>query len=164
MQATAWLPGWLLDWIAGSALATALKASATLYLFVNAAHILSIGMLFGAILALDLRLLGLARQIPVAAVAPYLSRIAATGLAIALVTGLCLFSVRPAEYAANPAFLAKLGLIALGLVNVTAVHLGRGWKTVLEGGAPGPGLRLGASASIIVWIAAVVAGRWIGFL
>ena len=160
MQALDWLPGW----IAGSALATALKGSATLYLFVNAAHILSIGMLFGAILALDLRLLGLARAVPLAAVAPYLSRIAATGLALAIATGLCLFSVRPAEYAANPAFLAKLGLIALGLVNIAAVHCGSGWKTVLEGGAPGPMLRLGASASLLVWIAAVVAGRWIGFL
>ena len=34
-----------LDWIATSMLAGALKASATLYLFVNAAHILSIGAL-----------------------------------------------------------------------------------------------------------------------
>ena len=60
--------------------------------------------------------------------------------------------------------IAKLGLIALGLVNIAAVHCGSGWKTVLEGGAPGPMLRLGASASLLVWIAAVVAGRWIGFL
>lgn len=154
----------MLDWIAATSLATALKSSATLYLFVNAAHILSIGMLFGAILALDLRLLGLARAVPLAAVAPYLSRVAATGLALSLATGLCLFSVRPAEYAANPAFLAKLGLIALGLVNVAAVHLGQGWKAAIDGAGPGLALRLGATFSILVWIAAVVAGRWIGFI
>ncbi len=155
---------WLQDWLATSALASALKASATFYLLVNAAHILSIGMLFGAILALDLRVLGLARQIPLAAVAPYLSKIAAIGLAAAVATGLCLFTVRPFEYAANPAFLAKLGLIALGLVNVAAVHFSRGWKAVLQGGAPDRALRLGATASILLWTAAVVAGRWIGFL
>ncbi|SOC35324.1 hypothetical protein SAMN05892877_101298 [Rhizobium subbaraonis] len=153
-----------LDWIATSKLAGALKASATLYLFVNAAHILSIGALFGAILALDLRLLGFAPKVPLASVASYLSRVAAAGLALAIVTGLCLFSVRPAEYAGNPAFLAKLGLIALGLANVAAVHRGAGWRAVLAGAAPGPALRLAAATSLLVWIAAVVAGRWIGFL
>lgn len=153
-----------LDWLSTTGLAISLKASGTLYLFVNAAHILSIGTLFGAILALDLRILGLGRSLPLAAVAPYLSRLAAVGLALAAVTGLCLFSVRPAEYAGNPAFLAKLGLIALGLANVAAVHLGSGWKTVLAGGTPDTALRLGATVSILVWLAAVVAGRWIGLL
>jgi hypothetical protein len=158
-----WYTGWL-EPLAATPVARLLIASSITYLLVNAAHILSVGMLFGAILALDLRLLGVARPIPLSLVAPYLSRLAGIGLALAIVTGLCLFSVRPTEYATNPAFLWKLALIGIGLVNVMMVHHGRGWKVILEGGSPTPGMRLSSIASIIIWIAAVVAGRWIGFL
>jgi hypothetical protein len=159
--------GWLMDWLeplAATPLARLLMTSSTTYLLVNAAHILSLAMLFGAILALDLRLLGLAKPVPLPVVAPYLSRVAGTGLVLTVLTGLCLFSVRPTEYATNPAFLWKLGLIGLGLVNVLAVHRGEGWKAMLDGEAPTVAIRSQALASITIWIAAIIAGRWIGFL
>lgn len=133
-------------------------------MFVNAAHILAIGLLVGAILPLDLRLAGFFRRVPVEIVALFLSRCAGIGLAAALVTGFCLFSVRAVEYAGNPAFLAKLGLIAFGLLNLSIVHFGRGWKTAVSTGIVRPGLRFSAALSAAVWIAAVLAGRWIGFL
>ncbi|WJH39248.1 DUF2214 domain-containing protein [Aliirhizobium terrae] len=158
---------WIAEWIeplSATPVARLLIRSSTAYLLVNAAHILSLGTLFGAILALDLRLLGLAKPIPLPVVAPYLSRLAGTGLVLTMISGLCLFSVRPVEYATNPAFLWKLGLIALGLLNVIAVHRSSGWKAVLQGGGVTTGLRISAFASIAIWIGAVVAGRWIGFL
>jgi hypothetical protein len=154
----------ILEWLSATTPAVALRRSGTLYMFVNAAHILAIGLLIGAILPLDLRLAGLFRKVPVEIVAPFLSRAAGVGLAAAIVTGFCLFSVRAVEYAANPAFLAKLGLIALGLLNLSIVHLGRGWKTAVSTGIVRPGLRFSAVLSAAVWIAAVLAGRWIGFL
>ncbi len=156
-----------MEWLAPLAetpLARALITSSTLYLLVNAAHILGIGVVFGAILALDLRLLGFAPAVPLAALAPYLSRIAAGGVVLAILTGLCLFSVRPTEYARNFAFLAKLGLVALALVNVATVHFGSGWRAVLTGEGPSTAVRVGATLSIFFWAGAVVAGRWIGFL
>lgn len=158
-----WLTTWL-EPLAATPVARLLIMSSTAYLLVNAAHILSIGMLFGAILALDLRLLGLARAVPLPLIAPYLSRLAGTGLALAIVTGLCLFSVRPVEYAANPAFLWKLGLIGLGLLNVLTVHYSSGWTAVLGSGSPPPSLRIAAAVSLATWTSAVIAGRWIGFL
>ncbi|OWV64627.1 hypothetical protein ATY76_20085 [Rhizobium sp. R339] len=153
-----------LEWLQATALAVALRRSATLYMFVNAAHILAIGLLVGAILPLDLRLAGFFRKVPVEIIAPFLSRAAGIGLAAAILTGFCLFSVRAVESAGNPAFLAKLGLIGLGLLNLLTVHLGRGWKTAISIGIVRPGLRLSAALSAAIWIAAVVAGRWIGFL
>ena len=154
----------ILEWLSATAPAVAFRRSATLYMFVNAGHILAIGLLVGAILPLDLRLAGFFRKVPAEIIAPFLSRAAGIGLAAAILTGFCLFSVRAAEYAANPAFLAKLGLIGLGLLNLLAVHLGRGWKTLVSTGIVRPGLRLAAALSAATWIAAVVAGRWIGFL
>jgi hypothetical protein len=149
--------------LAETMLARALITSPTLYLFVNAAHILGIAILFGAILALDLRILGLGRAIPLAAVAPYLSKLAGSGLLIAILTGFCLFSVRPVEYAGNPAFLAKLGLVALGFANVVVFYFGGIRRLMVSGHAPAMA-RFSAILSILIWIAAVIAGRWIGFI
>ena len=154
----------ILEWLSATTPALALRRSGTLYMFVNAAHILAIGLLIGAILPLDLKLAGFFRKLPVEIVGPFLSRTAGVGLAAAILTGFCLFSVRAVEYAANPAFLAKLGLIALGLLNLSIVHLGRGWKTAVSSGIVRPGLRFSAVLSAAIWIAAVIAGRWIGFL
>ncbi|WP_245515358.1 DUF6644 family protein [Rhizobium deserti] len=144
-------------------LARALIVSPTLYLFINAAHILGIAILFGAILALDLRILGLGQAIPLAAAMPYLSKLAGSGLLIAVLTGLCLFSVRPVEYAGNPAFLVKLGLIALGLLNVAVQH-SSGTRQAISADQVPAAARLSAILSIVIWISAVIGGRWIGFI
>jgi hypothetical protein len=156
------LVAWL-DWLGALPHAELLRRSATLYLFANATHILGIGLLLGAILPLDLRLIGVLRKGPIAVLAPFLVRVAATGLALAIVTGLLLFSVKPTEYAANPAFLTKLGLLAFGLANVGFQHRSRTWLTLRQGGKPDTVVRVLAGLSFLTWLAALVAGRWIGF-
>lgn len=153
-----------LAWLAATPVAAALKASGTLYLVVNAAHILAIGLIVGAILPLDLRLIGVIRAVPLAAIGPLLSRTAALGVVLAVLTGLCLFSVRPQEYAGNPAFLAKVGLAALGIVNAAVLHLRGDWRAALATGAVTPVLRLQALLSLAIWLGAVLAGRWIAFV
>ena len=154
----------LLEWLTATPLAAALRRSAILYMFVNAAHILSIGLLIGAILPLDLRLMGFFPSVPLSVIGPFLSRAAAVGVAAAMVTGFCLFSVRPLEYAGNPAFLAKLGLLALGVLNAGIVHAGYAWRKAMSGAVTAARLRIGAVISAATWLAAVVAGRWIGFI
>ncbi|WP_338661923.1 DUF2214 domain-containing protein [Pararoseomonas sp. SCSIO 73927] len=144
--------------------AAAMRRSEVLYPLVNAAHILGVGLLLGAIAALDLRVLGAFRAVPLALFGPPLVRVAASGVALALGTGFLLFSVRPAEYAANPAFLLKLCLVALGLLNVLALRLGAGWRRALAGGPVGAPVRAAAVLSLLLWTGAVLAGRWIAFV
>jgi hypothetical protein len=144
--------------------AALLRRSAILYPLVNAAHILCFGLLVGAIATLDLRLLGLFRRHSLAHLGPPLRRVAAVGLGLAALTGLLLFSTRPVAYVENPAFLVKLGLIGLGLVNVALLHRNRHWRRAVEGGAVEPSVRAAALVSLLVWAGVVVAGRWIGFL
>jgi hypothetical protein len=150
----------LADW----PVAAALRRSVLLYPLVNAAHIIGIGLLLGAIATLDLRLLGAFRRVPLPLLAPPLVRVAAAGLLLALASGFLLFSVRPQAYLDNPAFLAKLGLVALGLANVALLRLAPGWRRALAGGAPGAAPRLAAGLSLLAWIGAILAGRWIAFI
>ncbi|WP_439599057.1 DUF2214 domain-containing protein [Falsiroseomonas sp.] len=154
----------MLDLIAASAPAVALRGSVTLYLLVNAAHVLGLGLLVGAIATLDLRLLGAFRAAPLPVLAPPLVRVAAVGLGLAALTGLALFSTRPATYLENPAFLAKLGLLAVALANLALLHAGRPWRAALAGGVVAGRLRLAAAVSLSAWLGVLLAGRWIGFL
>ncbi|WP_454683204.1 DUF6644 family protein [Ancylobacter moscoviensis] len=140
-----------------------LQGSGTAYLFVNAAHILGIALLLGSILTLDLRLIGGLRSVPLGVIGPLLSRVAGSGLALALITGLWLFSVRPAEYVANPAFLAKLALLAAALANIGVQHANPAYRRALDGAPVSAGVALSATASGLLWLATLVAGRWIGF-
>lgn len=141
-----------------------LRGSGTAYLFVNATHILGIALLLGAILPLDLRLMGCFRAVPLAVLGPFLTRSAAVGLALALPTGLWLFSVRPVEYVANTAFLIKMGLLALAIANVGLVYATGAFQRAIAGGPVSMGLRVSAALSLVLWPAVLLAGRWIGFL
>ncbi|MHC1548370.1 DUF6644 family protein [Phyllobacterium sp. K27] len=153
-----------LEWLGQTPLALVLARNSTLYMLVNAAHILSISVLVGAILPLDLRLVGLFRQLPLAHMGPFLAGFAAAGAVCAILTGFMLFSVRPVVYAQNPAFLAKLCILAIGVINAVALHAGKGWRAAIRDGEIPMMVRASALISLIAWPSAIVAGRWIGFL
>lgn len=157
----------LAEWLAaleGWSVAEALRASFYLYPLVNAAHIFGIALLVGSILPVDLRLLGAFRHIPIAGFVPLMTGFSAAGLAIAIVAGFLLFSVKPQEYADNPAFLTKIALVALGTSNALALRWTAAWRTARAGLGVSPVLRASALLSLVTWPAALLAGRWIGFL
>lgn len=145
-------------------LAETLRRSLVLYPLVNAAHILGLALLVGGIVPLDLRVLGLFRDLPIAPLARLLPLMAAAGLVVAIVAGALLFIVRPLDYAGNPAFLTKLALVGAGTANAVLQQSSRGWREVVRGGRPSAGVRARALASLAIWPAALVAGRMIGYL
>jgi len=79
--------------VEATAAAQYLRASRWGYAAVSGAHILGIALLVGAILPLNLRLLGFWRSIPRANLLRVLVPVAATGLVLAVFTGPLLFSV-----------------------------------------------------------------------
>lgn len=132
----------VLTLIHDSALATALRDSHWASPAVGAGHVLGIALLFGGVLPLDLRLLGLWRDIPLASLQRVLVPVALSGLALALCTGLLLFSVSPAKYAGMPLFQVKMALVLASLLNIA----------VIRGAAAG-------AASIVVWTSVILCGR-----
>lgn len=153
-----------LEFIAASPLATALKSSRYVYPVVNAVHIMGLATLFGAILALDLRLVGAFSSVPARPLAVYLPRIAASGLLVAIVTGVLLFSVEPFDYAGNPAFLTKLVIVFVGLGHAFAFRSSRSWQSLVRGeGDIDTRIRISGMLSLALWTAAILAGRLIAF-
>ena len=79
-------------------------------------HVAGLALLVGAIVLLDLRLLGyVLRQQTVPEVSAQLRPWIHRGLATMLVTGLILFSADTARYLRNPAFLFKMAILLLAL-------------------------------------------------
>lgn len=152
------------DWLSQSIVADALKTSPTLYILANAAHILSIGILVGAIIPLDLRILGFFRAVPLHVLGPFLSYIAMVGAVMAIGTGTILFTVNASEYVQNPAFLAKIGLLVIGISNALLLRFASAWRVALITGKVTLPIKLSAVLSMTSWLAAILAGRWIGFL
>ena len=143
-----------------SPVAAYLRASRWGYAALSAAHIFGIALIVGATLPLNLRLVGrwstIARQV----VARLLVPIAATGLVLALVTGLLLFSVRATEYSNLTIFWAKMAAVTVGGLSAIAAHIRHG---LYFQNSNRPVLWEVAAVSFLAWIAALLAGRLIAF-
>jgi len=143
--------------------AVALRESRWLYPLVSALHLSGIAALLGALLVLDLRLLGLHRSVPLSGVARCAWPVAVAGLALALLTGPLLFISKPTDYIANPAFAIKLVLLMLAISNVALFHAS--FPGVLRGLLPvTTGVRVCAAASLLLWWCVLLAGRSIAFV
>lgn len=136
------------------------------YASVNLLHILGVASLFGAVLVLDLRLLGLMRRAPLAALADAASPVAAVGFVVAATSGAALLATNATDYIDNPFLLIKFPAIAVGLVNALAVRRSPAWRARHER-APTPAearrLALMGGISLAAWLTAVAAGRMIGY-
>ena len=160
MDAWRWPLEFLLPALEGTAVAQTLRVSRWAYAAVNAAHILGIGLLIGAIVPLNLRFLGFWRAVPRQVLASVLVPVAAAGLTIALVAGVLLFMVRAREYAGVGFLQIKLALVAIGVLAALALHHAHG--RLLES-ASGGRLAVHAILSLLCWIGALACGRLIAF-
>ena len=149
-------PAWA-HWLEASALGVLARSEGWTYAIANTLHILGVAMLFGAILAYDLRVLGAVRALPLSAVAALLLPIARLGFGIAALSGVLLLAADASHVALNPAFQVKAVLISLALLNVLAFH-------VLARHDGGGVLRASAAASLALWPAVIACGRLIAYL
>jgi hypothetical protein len=130
----------------------------------NLVHIVGVATLFGAVLVLDLRLLGLWRRVPLASIEIPTLPLASAGFCLAASSGLALLTTNATDYVGNPFLVVKFVAIALGLANVAVAQALPAWRQRHER----EGLRRGQLAviggvSLVCWSAALGAGRMIGY-
>ena len=146
--------------VQGSAVADALKFSRWGYATANAAHILSIGLLIGAVVPMNLRLLGAWGQRSLTELARVLVPMAAFGLGCAILTGMTIFTVKAKHYASLELIWVKLTLVATGLVSAVVFHVVAGWWLQRSGPAQ---RRVHAVISLGCWIGALLCGRYVAY-
>lgn len=158
-------PAWLV-WLEGTSVAAAMRQWLWLYPVVEIVHILGFVVLVGAAALFDLRLLGLARQLPVTALARYHLRWARSALFLIVPSGLLMFVAHATEMATNPAFQTKLALIVLAGLNAAAFHRGvfrtvGSWDRDIT--TPGSA-RVAALLSLVLWTGVIACGRLLAYL
>lgn len=131
---------------------------------VESLHFIGLTLLLGSIAAWDLRLLGMLRDVPVAAfhrLVPF----AVLGFGINIGSGSLFLMTDPDQYVYNPAFHLKMLCVALAGVNVAVFYLTVFRRIRLLGpGAQPPALaRLNGAVSLALWITVIVCGRMITF-
>ena len=156
-----------LTWLEGSALGEAMRGMGVWsYGVFNLAHILGISTLFGSVLLIDLRLLGLWPGVAIRMLAGPAVPLAAIGFSLAALSGICMISTNATEYDGNPFILIKFPAIALGLLNVAVLSVLPAWK-VAKSREPSRRQRrqlaIGGGTSLACWLTAVGAGRMIGY-
>jgi hypothetical protein len=147
-----------------SPLGHAMRSSPALYPTVEILHIIGFVVLVGSILALDLRLLGLGRAIPMQPMAQLLLPVSRFGFLLAISMGFLLFSADASHVVRNPAFQTKLLLIAAALVNVVIAHVGPWRRVALWGAEASGGAKVTALVSLLLWLGVICAGRLIAYL
>jgi hypothetical protein len=158
-------PVWLV-WLEGSAVAVAMRQWLWLYPTVEIVHIIGFVMLVGAAAMFDLRLLGLARQLPVADLAQHLLRWARLSLLLVIPSGFLMFVAHATEMAENPAFRLKLLLIVVAGLNAAGFHRGpfqlvRNWN---QNGAIPATAKAAAVLSLVLWVGVIACGRMLAYL
>ena len=133
---------------------------------IESLHVIALTLVFGTILIVDLRLLGLASaDRPFGRITSDILRWTWTAFALTVVTGGLMFVTNAQVYYHNTYFRVKLLLLALSGLNMFAFEwtIGRRvrqWEG--ERSAPLSG-RTAAAVSLLLWMAVIVTGRLIGF-
>ena len=154
-----------LAWLETTAVANAIRTIPWIYPTLETAHYFGLALLVGGILLTDLRLLGFAPRLPLKSMLGLL-RFVWAGFAINVASGTLIFIYGAAQFSGNPAFRVKMVLMLLAGINAlifTRAAAGAGDRWIASGRVP-PGIKLVATASVILWLGVVTAGRWMAYV
>ena len=150
------------EWCEASALGEFIRTSLWLFPAIECVHLLGLVVLGGAVLLVDLRMLGLGlRDQPVKVVANAGHRLLLTGIALMIVTGVPLFLSEAIKCYYNTSFWVKI--LTLIPAIVFALTIRRRIATADDDAVSGATRTLTAVVSLGLWFTVAAAGRWIGF-
>jgi hypothetical protein len=154
------MPPEFIDWLLETPVADWVTSGRTVWATMESLHFLSLCFLFGAILVVDLRLLGYYRSLS-ARTANSLVRIALAAFAVNAITGILFFVGNAPKYVGNGAFELKMLLLVVAGFNALLFE----WKlkeTLKSDRATALGRAVGAT-SLAIWVSVIVLGRMITF-
>lgn len=140
-----------------------MRTSAWAYPLANVAHLFGLTLLAAGIVAIDLRILGLWRRLPLVPISAALTAVAVAGLVIFALSGAAMFAADAAALVKSPVFLGKMGVVGLALLNALVFRKRAGadlghWDIQAPFWA-----RASAAASLSLWSAAIICGRMIAY-
>ena len=150
------------QWVSDTPVGQAITRSSWLFAVIESVHLLALAVIGGAVLVLDLRLLGLGlRDQPIARVARDAHPWLVGSLIVMIVSGVLLFSSEPIKCYYSTPFWVKMSSLVLATIFAFTVR-----KKVAEAGEERVRplwLKVVAIVSLTLWLGVGAGGRWIGF-
>lgn len=136
-------------------LAQAMKHSSWLYPTVETIHIWGIGMLFGSVVLMDLRVLGFCNKLNASDLSRLGVFVAFIGFCLAVLTGSLMFITQASELISSRLFILKMCLILLLLANAMILRM----RTMHDGMSKAQAL-----LSLLGWASVIGMGRWLAYV
>ena len=155
----------LFDWVEHTGMSQWIRGGSFAFPLILTAHVLGAGFIAGTGAAVALRLLGIARGVPLSLFEGFYP-VLWGALALNIASGLLLLDAYPYKAFTNPVFYVKLTLIACGVY--LAVRIRDGVLRAPPGHAFGhaavlQNTRLLAALSLLCWAGALIAGRLLAY-
>ena len=152
----------LFEWCESTGAGRAIRDSLWLFPVIESFHLLALALIGGAVLIVDLRLLGfgLKRQ-PAAQLMRDAEPWLIGGLAVMVTSGVLLFTSEAVKCYYSPAFWTKMTVLPPAIVFTFTVR--RRAAAAEEGSRRPLWNKLAAAGSVALWSVVGAAGRWIGF-
>ena len=154
----------IFEWIEGTGLAVAINNSLYAFALIESVHLVALAVIGGAVLIVDLRLLGVGfRRQPAVDVARAARPWLIGSLILIVGTGFLLFaSLAASKYYYNEAYWLKMYFLLAAVIFTFVVRQPFALRDTVPAGS---GLARGiASVSIFLWLGVAVMGRAIGFI
>lgn len=154
----------VLSWLETTGLSIWIREGETIWAFptILTLHTFGLGLLVGASVIVDLRLLGIGGRMPIAPLRTLFGLMWA-GFWLNAVTGTLLFAADATKRGPSLFFWAKLLFVALGVAAMVLIKRSV-FDTREDPAATGSPVKLWAIASIVVWTAAIVTGRLLAYI
>jgi Family of unknown function (DUF6644) len=148
------------EWCEASWIGNMIRDSLWLFPVIEAVHLLGLCVLGGAVLILDLRMLGFGLRHPIAEVARGARPWLFGAIVVMLMTGTALFLSESIKCYYNTSFWVKITTLPIALLFAFTWHR----RVALASGVDVTArTRSAAIISMVLWFTVAAAGRWIGF-
>jgi hypothetical protein len=155
------IPG-VVEWIAGSGLSKWISQSTWAFAVIESIHLLALSVIGGAVLVVDLRLLGFGiKSQPLASVARDAQKWFLWSWMVMITTGALLFWSEPQKLYYSTPFMVKMVCLLIGTIFALTVR--RRIAFTGEGRVSPWTMKLVALVSLMLWFGVGAGGRWIGF-
>ena len=151
--------------VENTGLATWIRESPSLlaYALVLFLHAVGLALVVGFNAAIDLRILGVAPEVPIAPLDRFYP-VMVIGFWINAASGLGLLIASASEMMTNPLFYLKLGLILLAVINLVIIRAQVLRDPYVDKKPVQAKAKVLAATSLLLWIGAITAGRLTAYL
>ena len=154
-----------LVWLENTGIANAIRTIPWLYPTFETGHYIGLSLLVGGIMLIDLRVLGVARQLPLKSMIGLLPFVW-VGFIINALTGAALFIYGATGFGVNHAFWLKMTFMVLAGLNAHAFDLSvrRSKVDWIAADLPPLHVKTFATLSFVLWLCVVTTGRWMAYI